>query len=81
MLTRFWKRVRLGFDRSISGSWFKQILWLISIVLVFGGIFLVSNRFNPSASRFDEWDIVGLFFGVDSDEVADNGNVYFQLIV
>ena len=81
MITRIWKRIRLGFDRSISGSWFKQILWLISIILIFGGIFLVTNRINTGSSRFDEWDIVGLFFGVDSDEVADNGNIYFGYLV
>ena len=81
MLTRLWKRVRLGFDRSISGSWFKQILWLFSIILIFGGIFLVSNRFNTGSARFDEWDVVGLFFGVDSDDVANNGNVFFGYLV
>lgn len=81
MLKRLWKRIRLGFDRSISGSWFKQILWLLSIILICGGIFLVVNRLYSSDSRFDEWDIIGLFFGTDSDAIADEGNVYFGYFV
>lgn len=76
-LKQIWKRIRLGFDRSISGSWFKQILWLISIILVCGGIFLVTNRLYTGQARFDEWDVVGLFLGTDSDAVARNGNIYF----
>ena len=80
-LNKFWKRIRLGFDRSISGSWFKQILWLLSIFLVIGGIFIVVNRMYPASSRFDEWDIIGLLFGTDSDHVANNGNVYFGYLV
>lgn len=81
LLNGFWKRIRLGFDRSISGSWFKQILWLLSIFLVIGGVFIVANRMYPADSRFDEWDIVGLLFGTDSDHIANNGNVYFGYIV
>jgi len=80
-VNKFWKRIRLGFDRSISGSWFKQILWLLSIFLVIGGIFIVVNRMYPASSRFDEWDIIGLLFGTDSDHVANNGNVYFGYLV
>ncbi len=80
-INKFWKRIRLGFDRSISGSWFKQILWLLSIFLVIGGIFIVVNRMYPASSRFDEWDIIGLLFGTDSDHVANNGNVYFGYLV
>ena len=81
LLTRFWKRIKLGFDKSISGSWFKQILWLLSIFLIIGGIFIIVNRMYPADSRFDEWDIVGLLFGTDSDHIADNGNVYFGYLV
>lgn len=81
VLSRFWKRVKLGFDRSISGSWGKQILWLLSFFLIFGGLFIVVNRMYPSDSRFDEWDIIGLFFGQDSNYLADNGNVYFGYLV
>lgn len=80
-LNGFRKRIRLGFDRSISGSWFKQILWLLSIFLVIVGIFIVTNRMYPVDSRFDEWDIIGLFFGTDSDYIANNGNVYFGYMV
>ena len=76
-----WKRIRLGFDRSISGSWIKQVLWLLSIIFIIGGIFLIVNRFYSSSSRFDEWDIIGLFFGTDSDHIANNGNVYFGYFV
>ena len=35
----------------------------------------------PASSRFDEWDIIGLLFGTDSDHVANNGNVYFGYLV
>ena len=81
MLTKLWKRIRLGFDRSISGSWLKQILWLLSIFFIIGGVFIIINRFYSADSRFDEWDIIGLFFGTDSDHIANNGNVYFGYIV
>ena len=35
----------------------------------------------PSSSRFDEWDIIGLLFGTDSDHIANNGNIYFGYLV
>ena len=41
----------------------------------------MANRFYPEESRFDEWDIVGLFFNADSDHVANNGNIYFGYLV
>ena len=81
LFNRFWKRVRLGFDRSISGSWAKQVLLLGTIIVVFGAILLLANTFFSNDSRFDEWDIIGLFFGYDSDIVARNGNMFFGYLV
>ncbi|WP_029902467.1 hypothetical protein [Prevotella sp. 10(H)] len=41
---KLWKTIKLSFDRSFSGSWWKQLIWLAAFVLfVFGIILLITH--------------------------------------
>ena len=32
---RLWKWLKLGFDQTFSGAWWKQLLWLTSVIVFF----------------------------------------------
>ena len=73
---RLWKWLKLGFDQTFSGAWWKQLLWLTSvIVFFFAGMYILrpqvgispqtENVFTSPAEqetqKLNFWDLVELF--------------------
>jgi len=72
---KLWKNIRLGFDRSFLGSWWKQLIWLTGILGFFLSLFLILNLFFI---KLEEWRIVELF--IDPGAFVSNtesGNIRF----
>ena len=46
---RLWKWLKLGFDQTFSGAWWKQLLWLTSvIVFFFAGMYILRPQVGIS---------------------------------
>ncbi len=63
---RIWKWLKLGFDQTFSGAWWKQLLWLASvIVFFFFGMYIMRPEVTVSpdgeAERLGFWGLVELF--------------------
>ena len=73
---RLWKWLKLGFDQTFSGAWWKQLLWLTSvIVFFFVGMYILRPQVGISpqtesvftspaeqeTQKLNFWDLVELF--------------------
>ncbi len=66
---KLWKTIKLSFDRSFSGSWWKQLIWLVAFVLFIFGVILLFTHPDKHASvlelfidpgAFQNRDVIGI---------------------
>lgn len=58
-----WKTIKLGFDRSFSGSWWHQLVWLMVMI---GTIIMILFLFKPET--VEAWDFLNSF--IDTGNLA-----------
>ena len=83
---RLWKWLKLGFDQTFSGAWWKQLLWLTSvIVFFFVGMYILRPQVGISpqtesvftspaeqeTQKLNFWDLVELFIDPGVITIAD----------
>lgn len=83
-MKRFFKNIRLSFDRSFSSGQSKQLMWLAGIMLIvyvlLGALSYISEFYVPQEGEHSRWYNI-LFQLLDPGEGSDSMTPMFAVIV